>query len=159
VLASRDRRGPKAEADARAFLARLDAGADPAKLGDPSMLPAAMPLTTEEGAAGLFGAEFAASVFEHASEGWFGPIASPFGQHLVLVIDTAPGRPAALNDIRDKVRAGVIESRRDRSRDAFHARMRQRYSIRINWPEPYIGLPETPNLAPQTKPAPPEVSE
>ncbi len=159
VLASSDRRGPKAAADAHAFLARLESGADPAKLGDPSMLPTVMPLTTEEGAAGLFGAEFAASVFEHAGEGWFGPVASPFGQHIVQVIGTEPGRSAALDDIRDKIRADVIESRRDRSRDEFHARMRQRYSIRINWPEPYRGLPEAPNPAPKTKPAPPEVSE
>ncbi|MDP3738485.1 MAG: peptidylprolyl isomerase, partial [Hyphomonadaceae bacterium] len=65
VLASGDKRGPGAQADARAFLTKLKTGGDPAKLGDPSMLPAAMSLTTEEGVANLFGEDFAAAVFGH----------------------------------------------------------------------------------------------
>jgi PPIC-type PPIASE domain len=152
VLASSDKRGEASEADASAFLARLKTGADPAKLGDPSMLPAAMPLTTQEGAAALFGDDFAKAVFAHKGAGWFGPVASPFGRHLVMVMDTEAGRPAALEDVHDRVRSDWIESRRDKARDDFQARMRKRYNVRIDWPEGYKGLPTTPDPSPKTTP-------
>ena len=154
VLASADRRGGRASADAQAFLADLRSGADPSKVGDPSMLPAAIPLTTEEGVANLFGEDFAASVFAHNGETWFGPVASPFGEHLVLVMETEAGRAAALEDVRDKVRSDLIESRRDQARDDFQAGMRKRYQIRIDWPEPYVGLPTAPDPTPRTRRAP-----
>jgi hypothetical protein len=158
VLASADRRGASAQADAGAFLAKLKSGVDPAKLGDSSMLPAAMPLTTEEGVASLFGTDFASAAFAGQSETWFGPVASPFGQHLVLVMDIEPGRAVQLAEVREKVRSDWIEHRRNIARDDFHARMRKRYDIRIEWPEPWKGLPETPDPDPETRPAP-EVGE
>jgi hypothetical protein len=158
VLASADKRGASAPVAANAFLAQLKSDADPAKLGDSSMLPAAMPLTTEEGVASLFGADFATAAFAHTGEGWFGPIASPFGQHLVLVMDIEPGRAVPLSEVREKVRSDWIEHRRNIARDAFHASMRQRYDIRIKWPEPWKGLPETPDPNPKTRPLP-EVGE
>jgi parvulin-like peptidyl-prolyl isomerase len=159
VLASADKRGEGVRAEAEALLAKLKAGADPAKLGDPSMLPAAMPLTTEEGAANQFGPDFAATVFSHRGEGWFGPVTSPFGQHLVLVMEVESGRAATLEDVHDRVRSDWIETRRDNARDDAQARMRARYQIRVEWPEQYKGLPAVPDPAPRTKKAPPEVGE
>lgn len=158
VLASADRRGEAARSDAQAFLARLAANTDPSTLGDSSMLPAAMPLTTQEGVSSLFGEDFAASVFAHTGDDWFGPVASAFGHHAVRVMQVDPGRPAALADIRDKVRADWIENRRNAGRDDFHARMRKRYAISIEWPEPWKGLPTTANPAPKTERLP-EVGE
>lgn len=158
VLANGDKRGAAAKADAETMLAKLRSGAEPTKIGDSSMLPAAMPLTTEEGVAAQFGAEFAASVFAQQQKDWFGPVPSPFGQHLVLVMNVEPGRSVPLAEVRDKVRADWIESRRNIARDEFHARMRKRYDIRIEWPEPWQGLPETPNPQPKTRPIP-EVGE
>lgn len=154
VLASGDRRGRQAGADAQTFLANLRSGADPSKVGDPSMLPAATPLTTEEGVANLFGEDFAASVFAHNGENWFGPVSSPFGEHLVLVMETEVGRPAMLEDVRDRVRSDLIESRRDQARNDFQARMRKRYQVRIDWPEPYEGLPAAADPAPKTRRVP-----
>jgi PPIC-type PPIASE domain len=158
VLASADKRGTAAPADAATFLATLKSGADPAKLGDSSMLPAAMPLTTQESVASLFGADFAKAAFAPTADGWFGPVASPFGQHLVLIMDIEPARAVPLAEIREKVRSDWIEHRRNLARDDFHARMRQRYDIRIEWPEPWKGLPETPDPNPTTRPSP-EVGE
>jgi len=151
ALASADKRGEAAGADARGFLLKLKSGADPAKVGDGSMLPAAMPLTTEEGVSTLFGDAFANEVFAHKGEGWFGPVASPFGEHVVLIMETEPGRPAALADVHDRLRSDWIESRRDKARDDFQARMRKRYNIRIEWPEAYKGLPTAPDPHPTTK--------
>jgi hypothetical protein len=141
VLASGDRRGSKAAADASRFLVKLKAGADPASVGDPSMLPAAMPLTSEQGVAALFGDDFARAAFTEEGKGWFGPVASPFGQHLVLVMEREPGRDATLDDVRDKLRSDWIEAKRSKKRDDFQARLRSRYQVKISWPEPYLSQP------------------
>jgi len=151
VLASSDKRGVGARAGAEGWLKKLTAGADPGKLGDGSMLPTALPLTTEEGAAALFGKEFARSVFAHEGKGWFGPVASPFGEHLVLVIETEGGRNAALSDVHDKARSDWIEAKRDAARDAHQARTRRRYKIEIIWPEPYRDIAAAPDPTPKTK--------
>ena len=158
VLFSADKRGAGAARDAEAALASLRANADPAKLGDTSMLPAAAPLTTQEGVTGLFGPDFSAALFAHEGEGWFGPIASPYGQHVVKVLDVEKGRAVALSDVADRVSADIVESRRNDARDAFHARMRDRYHIRIEWPDPWKDLPATPDPAPKTR-ATPEIGE
>jgi hypothetical protein len=159
VLASSDKRGIGARTDAEGWLTTLTAGADPGKLGDGSMLPTALPLTTEEGTAALFGHDFARSVFTHEGRGWFGPMSSPFGEHLVVVMETERGRPAALAEVHDKVRSDWIEAKRDAARDAHQARMRRRYKIAIMWPEPYRDMAVMPDPTPRTKKAPEGVSE
>ena len=129
VLASRDTRGAGVEADAAAMLTKVQGGADPAA---------------------LFGDPFAHAVFAHEGAGWFGPIASPFGRHLVQVIDVEAGRAPSIEDVRDRLRSDWIEDHRDAARDAFQRRMRQRYQVRIEWPDVYKGLPSTPNPTPKT---------
>jgi len=141
ILASSDTRGAKANADADAFLAELRRSADPAKLGDASMLPQALPLTTEEGVAMLFGASFAARVFSQTEDGWFGPVESPLGAHAVRILSREPARNPTLNEVRDKLRSDWIETHRHARRDEFQARLRERYEVRIDWPEPYASQP------------------
>lgn len=158
VLLSADKRGAGARQAAEAALTSLRSGADPAKAGDASMLPAAIPLTTQHGVSGEFGVDFAKAVFAHQGDDWFGPVASPFGQHLVSITSVEPGRAVAMNEVADKVHNDIVEGRRNRARDDFHARMRKRYNIRIEWPDPWKGLPETPDPNPKTKSIP-EVGE
>ena len=139
VLASRDTRGPRSGTDAITLLSKLRSGEEPERLGDASMLPSAMPLTTEEGVATLFGDSFASSVFKHVGSGWFGPVESPFGAHDVLVLSREPARNPTLREIRDRLRADWIESGRMARRDEFQARLRRRYQVQVEWPEPYAG--------------------
>ena len=73
-------------------------------------------------------------------------------------MDTDAGRSITLPEVREKVRADWIEGQRNEARDQFHARMRKRYDIRIEWPEAWNGLPETANPEPKTKRLP-EVGE
>ncbi len=158
VLLSSDKRGAAVRADAEAALAALNSGADAAGLGDKSMLPAAIPLTTQEGVSALFGVDFAAAAFAATGDDWFGPVASPFGQHVVILVEVEPGRAVPLAEIVDRVHSDWVEARRNDARDEFHARMRKRYDIRIDWPEPWKGLPSTPDPNPSTQPTP-EVGE
>lgn len=150
VLASGDRRGAAAAGDATKMLASLKSGKAPEGVGDASMLPSAMPLTSEQGVASLFGADFAKAVFAHEGEGWFGPVASAFGQHLVLVMEREAGSAPTLDEVREKVRNDWIEARRDKVRDDFQAKMRKRHKVTIEWPEAYKGLPATPDANPKT---------
>jgi len=141
VLASSDTRGANAPTDAAAFLDALISGADPEDLGDASMLPSALPLTTRHSVAALFGDGFASRVFQHTDDTWFGPVTSPFGAHDVLVMSREPARNPTLNEARDTLRSDWIEARRIAKREEFQSRLRQRYDVSIDWPEPYASPP------------------
>ena len=65
---------------------------------------------------------------------WVGPVASRFGHHFVRVEDQRPPRLPPLSEIRSRVKADLLASRR---RDAFAselARLRARYEIDVDWP-------------------------
>jgi PPIC-type PPIASE domain len=141
ILASRDTRGGRAGEEASAILGELRSGANFATLGDASMLPQALALTTKEGVATLFGEDFASRVFAHTGEGWFGPLASPVGAHAVLILSREPAHDPTLNEIREKLRSDWIETRRRARRDEFQAHLRERYEVRVDWPEPYASQP------------------
>jgi hypothetical protein len=138
VMVSIDARRERTKSDATALLDQLRAGVDPTKVGDASMLPSALPPTTEQGMATLFGQTFATAVFAHPHvDDWFGPIDSPLGAHLVRVLSREPARDPVLADIRDKLRSDWIEARRRDQRDQFQARLRERYEVIVEWPEIY----------------------
>jgi hypothetical protein len=138
VLASHDTRGARTAADATALRDKLNAGGDPEALGDASMLPTVLPLTTHEGVTSLFGEAFAAQVFEHpACEDWFGPVSSPLGAHAVQILSREPARDPAFGDVRDRLRSDWIEAKRLAKREAFQATLRKRYRVTVDWPRAY----------------------
>jgi hypothetical protein len=141
VMASADVHGERTKEEAAALLKQLRAGADASKLGDPSMLPSTLPPTTERGVAALFGETFADELFAHAAEGWFGPLVTPLGAHLVQVLTREPARTPGLAEIRGKLRSDWIEARRRDQREQFLARLRKRYSVAVEWPEMYAAQP------------------
>lgn len=150
VMASADARGERINEEAAALLKQLRSGADASGLGDPSMLPSTLPPTTQDGVAALFGKPFADALFAHAGEGWFGPIVTPLGAHLILLLAREPARAPLLADIRGKLRSDWIEARRRDQREQFVARLRQRYSVAVEWPEMYAAQPapgEVPKLS------------
>lgn len=152
VMASADVHGERAKEEATALLSRLRSGADATKLGDPSMLPSALPPTTQQGVLALFGETFADAVFSQAGEGWFGPLVTPLGSHLVLILSREPARDPAVADIRGKLRSDWIEARRRDQREQFLARLRQRYSVAVEWPEIYAAQPAPDNVSKLRRP-------
>jgi len=138
ILASSDIRGARALTDATGLRDKLNAGANPEELGDASMLPAVVPLTTREGVTSLFGEAFARHVFEqNACEDWFGPVASPLGAHDVQIMSREPARDPVFAEVRDQLRSDWIEAQRMAKREEFQARLRRRYHVTVDWPEPY----------------------
>lgn len=147
ILASTDTRGATATADAATFVEKLRSGTDAEKLGDASMLPPTLPLATEQGIAMLFGEAFASNVFKHGGEGWFGPVASPFGAHAVLIVSRESARDPDLDEVRDKLKSDWIEMRRKAKRGEFQASLRKRYWISVDWPDPYSSQPTPTDVA------------
>jgi hypothetical protein len=144
VLLSRDRRGDAAPADAQALLARLAADPDAEALGDPSLLPASLPLVPLRDVAREFGEGFAAAVAQLEPGRWSGPVESSFGLHLVFVEAREAGRAPALAEVRDAVRSDWIAARRSEADEAFYRGLRERYEVTIDrLDEPEAAAPST----------------
>lgn len=138
VLLNHDTQGPRAYAQAQVMLEKLLSGADPTQVGDASMLPSVVAPTSQQGVALLFGDTFAAALFAHRGEHWFGPLTSPLGAHVVRVLAREPARDPAFEEIRHRLRNDWIETRRKTTRESFLAGLRDRYEISIEWPEQYV---------------------
>lgn len=89
---------------ADAILAKVNAGADWRKAGQPITLPASLEKADNSTVARDFGTAFADAILAlKPSENWSGPIASGFGSHLVRVrMIEARGKPQ-LADVRQQV--------------------------------------------------------
>jgi len=89
-------------------------------------------LQSERDLARLFGAAFARQVFALPTGRWSGPVASPFGQHLVLIHEHEPPRTPALDSVRNQVRALLLRERAAQAvRDALDE-LRQRYAVSVD---------------------------
>jgi hypothetical protein len=141
VMANADTRGAGMNEEALALLKQLRSGVDASRLGDPSMLPSTLPPTTQRGVAALFGEAFADALFAHPGEGWFGPLHTPLGAHLILILRRESERTLGLAEIRGRLRSDWIEARRRQQREQFLARLRQRYAVEVEWPEMYAVQP------------------
>jgi hypothetical protein len=52
-----------------------------------------------------------------------------------------PARDPALAEVRDQLRSDWIEAKRLAQREEFQARLRARYRVSVEWPEPYASQP------------------
>jgi len=113
VFVSRQRHGEAIDVDARRLRDRLTT-ADVARadeLGDPLPYPVHVPPASEQDLARLFGAEFAATALRLEPGRWQGPLASPYGLHVVWVHERTPEIDPPLDAVRTAVRAALREER------------------------------------------------
>ena len=123
---------------ARAALAR---GADPATLGQATLLPGrqdAMPLDL---IARDFGAQFAEQLAEAPVGEWSGPVTSGFGAHLVRVNARESARAPALADVRAAVAREWENERRQQAHATALAKLRERYEVEIQAVLPAVSAP------------------
>ncbi len=111
--------------------ARLDAGADPAHLGDPFLRGRVFRAATEGELAGIFGPAFAHAVQELPEGTWSTPLASSFGLHLVRVSDRSGGRQATLGEARRELVRDWEDEARERAARSALEELRTRYDVRI----------------------------
>jgi len=107
---------------------------DPTTLGDTTLLPVALSDVAPMDVAAQFGDELAAALAEAPNASWFGPVSSPYGEHLLRVDLLAAPKAAALVDVREAVERDVRYERTQTARDSLYARLRERYTIRIEPP-------------------------
>lgn len=138
VFFDASRRGQQAaEADARAALEELNArGAgfnDAAGMGDRFPYLRNYVERTFEYVADQFGDDFAASLAQLSASDdvWQGPIASAYGEHVVLMIAKTQGRLPELDEVRDQVVKDFLRDRDDARLEDMTATLRARYDIEI----------------------------
>jgi hypothetical protein len=134
VFVSAQRAGDRVGSEAEALRAQLDAGTDPATLGDPFLRGREFRLHAQGELASIFGAPFAAEVMALPEGAWSAPLRSTFGLHLVRVSEKRAGTAPDLAAVREQVeREWRVERRAALDREA-RARMRARYVVRVEGP-------------------------
>lgn len=136
------RHGASLDAELASALAALNAGADPAKLGDSSLLPARGTAIPLDRLVREYGDEFANAVAALPVGLWQGPVRSGFGVHLVRIDNRIEARPVSLAEVRAAVERDWENERRRSTREAFYQALKKTYDIRIEASLP-VALSET----------------
>jgi hypothetical protein len=123
---------PAAEAISQSLGAlRSDPPADPATLGERSLLPARLSLSPPTAVDGVFGTGFFDLVAEFPPGEWAGPVVSAYGAHLVRILDTLPARTPPLEEIRDAVLKNWREAKAQEIREQDYAERRKHFTVEI----------------------------
>lgn len=147
IYFSRDRRGDKAEQDARQLLQRIatDGPADEfEQLGDPLPLPARLQGARESEVARLFGQQFTDGLQGLQPGRWSGPVESGFGLHLVFIESREAGRTPELAEVRDAVQREWLSRQRREAIDGLYRKLAEKYTIEI---EPLVNQPSAEGAA------------
>lgn len=133
VYYSREKRGEKAEVDAKAGLAAVTQRPEAAMdLGDPSLLPGGFETTPLRDIRSQFGDAFAAALAALPLNQWQGPVASSYGVHLVQI--TARTEPERQDLAR--VRDAVVRDYQNTQREDLNLRtmeeLKKRYRITVD---------------------------
>ncbi len=107
--------------------ASLNAGDDPRTLGEASLLPQQLDLSTASAIDRTFGAGFAEKLAALPDGEWVGPVDSGYGRHLVLVTGRSAAELPPLDAIRDRVEAEWRASQARAMRESFEEGLRDRY--------------------------------
>lgn len=125
VFAARDRHDDPRAAAAN-LLAQLQAGADPANLGDLCVHGPRFGARPLPGYAGMFGGEFSAALGD-MSEGTWSLAPSALGWHAVRIDAREPARLPDLATLRPRLRLDLEAARRDAVDRTAAAELRARY--------------------------------
>jgi hypothetical protein len=119
-------------AQADTVLAKLNEGAAPESLGDPTLVPNAFTLATQSEIERSLGERFGREVVELApSDDWVGPVFSAYGGHLVRVSERVDARLPDLAEIRSLVEREYLVERRNEIKDLAYAKLREGYDVTI----------------------------
>ena len=135
VFVSTASRGDRARTDAIEALSRARAGEDVGALGDRWLYPPAdRPMAVRE-IARMFGSALAESLAALPAGQWQGPLASAYGEHIVIIDDHVEARVPSLDEARAAVEREWREMRRQAVADDFYAALRERYDVVVERPE------------------------
>ena len=144
VFLNPERRGDRIEADAASILEVLNSNgsADAATIGDATLLPFELDLTSSSRIGQTFGPKFAKAIEQLAPGTWSGPVKSAFGMHLVRVNKREPGRVPALGEVRGAVKREWSAEQRKKLEDKRYSELLKRYKVSIELPSNSVTSPE-----------------
>lgn len=134
IFLSRERRGPSLDADAEALARSLGAtppSAATRALGDPLLIARPEQRASREELSRTYSPAFADAAMRAPTGAWSGPIASPWGLHLLWVHAAEPAPDTRLEDVRDRVLSDWRHDQRDRARRDRLADLRARYTVQV----------------------------
>lgn len=117
----------RGEAEASRQLAALRAGAEPA--GDAFLLGAQFRALTQEEISRQLGRPLAAAVAAAAPDEWTGPVASPYGLHLLRLQQREDAAEADFAAVRRQAAYALQAERQQRQLAEARARLLQRYRV------------------------------
>jgi len=133
-----DRRDSNLAVAIDAAIVQLNGGADPATLGDPSLLPGRSIKVPIDRVAREFGSDFAAALADLPAGVWHGPIRSGFGEHIVRIDNVVDERAPDLIDVRGAVERDWENERRERTGAMYYQNVLKEYDVRIEASLPEI---------------------
>lgn len=124
---------------AAALLAKLRRnpalGADPQRLGDPTLLPPGLELASKREISAVFGTDFAETLADLDVGTWSGPYRSSYGLHLIHPTAIEGGGLPELDLVRPAVEREWSNDQRQTANARFYQALRERYSVEIRLPE------------------------
>ena len=132
VYFSKERRGDKLEADAKAALEALNKGADPETMGDPSLIPHAYDSADEIVMSATFGDNFANEISKMPEGKWCGPVGSAYGLHLILITKRSEPVAVAFETARADVLRDYFEERRQKANLDLIELLKEQYEVIID---------------------------
>jgi len=142
VLFDPIRHGAKLEADFNAALTQLNAGADPATLGDSTLLPARAVFMPLDQVARDYGDDFAAALENLPVGSWQGPVRSGFGVHIVRIESKSAGEAPTLAAVRAAVERDWENARRIEGREAYYQGLLKNYEVQIDADLSAVAMPQ-----------------
>ena len=119
-------------AEAEVLLDRLNGGAAPESLGDPTLVPYAFTLASQAEIERTLGERFGRGVVELVpGDDWVGPVFSAYGGHLVKVSERVDARLPDMSEIRELVEREYLVERRNEIKDLAYAKLREGYDVTI----------------------------
>jgi PPIC-type PPIASE domain len=134
VYVNPQRHGASVQADAVKLLARLQAAGPKVSiehLGDPTMLPAEPPLAPLFDTTRSFGDDFGQALMNAEPGQWIGPVESPYGLHLVLVLQKIPPTQQPLSAVRPRVEREVLLERKKKELQSLYDQLLEKYTVKI----------------------------
>ena len=125
---------PNAVVDAKAAFARLSRGGASVLrgIGDPFPLDAEVRAEVSQVVAGQFGDAFAKAVFALKPGAWQGPIASSFGEHLVLVTEAQPARQIPFAEAEPQVREDLRAEQQRAGSQQYYGSLLKKYHVIVD---------------------------
>lgn len=108
-----------------------DPATDLLTLGEPTLLPVQLGLSSIDVVYGVFGKDFFEQLVELPAGVWAGPVVSTYGVHLVRILDSLPARSSRLEEVRREVLRDWQMAKASEIHDRDYAERRAHFVIKI----------------------------